>query len=140
MDTDTAYFEHASSDQPIVCEEMDTMVLALGHAPEDALEAELEDYPGEVIAIGDCFSPRTAEEAVLDGVEDRLTTIKAQGTASMSSNVITDDFMPMMTAWARWQDSRGKAAKESLSLIRRIFRIKQPDHRRPRHPGFASWV
>ena len=69
VDADTAYFEHASSDQPIVCEDMDTMVLALGHSPEDGLETELADYEGELVTIGDCFSPRTAEEAVLDGLK-----------------------------------------------------------------------
>ena len=69
VDADTAYFEHATSDQPVVCEDMDTMVLALGHAPEDQLETDLAGYQGEVIAIGDCFSPRTAEEAVLDGLK-----------------------------------------------------------------------
>ena len=69
VDSDTAYFEHASSDQPIVCEDMDTMVLALGHSPEDGLEAELQGFDAEIIPIGDCFSPRTAEEAVLDGLK-----------------------------------------------------------------------
>ena len=69
VDADTAYFEHASSDQPIVCEDMDTLVLALGHSPVDGLEAELAGFSGEVVAIGDCFSPRTAEEAVLDGLK-----------------------------------------------------------------------
>lgn len=69
VDADTAYFEHASSDQPIVCENMDTLVLALGHAPQDSLETELDGFDAEIIPIGDCFSPRTAEEAVLDGLK-----------------------------------------------------------------------
>ena len=69
VDADTAYFEHVSSDQPLVLEDMDTMVLALGHAPVDELEADLAGYDAELIAIGDCFSPRTAEEAVLDGLK-----------------------------------------------------------------------
>lgn len=68
-DADTAYFEHVSSDQPIVCEDMDTLVLALGHTPQDGLEMELEHFDAEITSIGDCFSPRTAEEAVLDGLK-----------------------------------------------------------------------
>ena len=68
-DRDSAYFEHATSNQPVVCEEMETLVLALGHAPQDALEASLEGFDGEVIPIGDCLAPRTAEEAVLEGLK-----------------------------------------------------------------------
>ena len=52
-DGDSAYFEHATSTQPVVCDEMDTLVLALGHTPAIALEEELADYPGRVVAIGD---------------------------------------------------------------------------------------
>jgi pyruvate/2-oxoglutarate dehydrogenase complex dihydrolipoamide dehydrogenase (E3) component len=43
-----------------------TLVLALGRAPEDGLWAALEGRPGCVRA-GDVLSPRTAEEAVLEG-------------------------------------------------------------------------
>ena len=68
-DADTAYFEHATSSQPVVCDEMDTLVLALGHLPSITLEEELTDYPGEVVAVGDCLAPRTAEEAVLEGLK-----------------------------------------------------------------------
>ena len=68
-DSDTAYFEHATSDQPVVCEDMETLVLALGHTPQDALEASLDGYAGELIPIGDCLAPRTVEEAVLEGLK-----------------------------------------------------------------------
>jgi NADPH-dependent 2,4-dienoyl-CoA reductase/sulfur reductase-like enzyme len=43
-----------------------TLVLAQGRVPVDALWAELESHPGAVRA-GDVLSPRTLEEAVLEG-------------------------------------------------------------------------
>ncbi len=33
------------------------------------LETALADYPGELHLAGDCLSPRTAEEAVLEGLK-----------------------------------------------------------------------
>ena len=41
----------------------------MGHQSEDALFLELEDWGGEVHRIGDCLAPRTAEEAVLEGLK-----------------------------------------------------------------------
>jgi hypothetical protein len=69
VDSDTAYFEHTMSGGPVLCEEMDTLVLSLGHESVAELESELAAYPGEVIPIGDCLCVRTAEEAVLEGLE-----------------------------------------------------------------------
>jgi 2,4-dienoyl-CoA reductase-like NADH-dependent reductase (Old Yellow Enzyme family) len=61
--------QHVTSGEPIVCEGVDTLVTALGHEPEIALEAELAGWGGEVHLVGDCLAPRTAEEAVLEGLE-----------------------------------------------------------------------
>ena len=47
---------------------VDTLVTALGHQAVDALQLTLEGWDGEVHPIGDCLAPRTAEEAVLDGL------------------------------------------------------------------------
>ena len=69
VDSDTVYFEHTTSGGPVLCEEVDTLVLSLGHESADELEAELAEYSGEVIPIGDCLCPRTAEEAVLEGLK-----------------------------------------------------------------------
>jgi 2,4-dienoyl-CoA reductase-like NADH-dependent reductase (Old Yellow Enzyme family) len=44
----------------------DALVLAQGRVPDDRLWAELESHPGAVRA-GDVLSPRTLEEAVLEG-------------------------------------------------------------------------
>lgn len=43
-----------------------TVVLAQGRVPADELWSELEDHPGAIRA-GDVLSPRTMEEAVLEG-------------------------------------------------------------------------
>ena len=43
------------------------LVTSLGHEPVTGLEQALADYPGELHLIGDCLSPRTAEEAVFEG-------------------------------------------------------------------------
>ena len=71
VDSDSVYFAHRASGEPVICDEMDTLVLAQGHRRVAALEDSLEssDYSGEVIPIGDCLAPRTCEEAVLEGLK-----------------------------------------------------------------------
>ena len=68
-DADSVYLQHTASGEAIVCDGVNTLVLAQGHQPLAALEAELEGYPGEVHFVGDCLAPRTAEEAVLEGLK-----------------------------------------------------------------------
>ncbi len=51
-----------------------SLVLAQGRVPDDALLSELEadvaaGTPYEVHAVGDVLSPRTIEEAVLEGLQ-----------------------------------------------------------------------
>ncbi len=67
-DADTVYFQHATSGEPIICEDVNTLVLAQGHERVADLADELSSYEGEVRLIGDCLTPRTAEEAVLEGL------------------------------------------------------------------------
>ena len=67
-DGDTAYFYHVAGGDPIVCEGMDTLVLAQGHQPVIALEESLRERDLEIHLVGDCLSPRTAEEAVYEGM------------------------------------------------------------------------
>ena len=69
MDDDTVYLQQVISDKAIVCEEVDTLILAVGHERVAPLEAELADWSGEVTLIGDCASPRTVEEATLDALK-----------------------------------------------------------------------
>ncbi|HEX3064444.1 MAG TPA: FAD-dependent oxidoreductase [Dongiaceae bacterium] len=67
-DRDSAYFSHIVSGEPIVMSDVDTVVLALGHAPETALEIELAPLNIPLHLAGDCLSPRSAEEAVYEGM------------------------------------------------------------------------
>lgn len=69
VDGNTVYFQHATSGEPIIFEEVDTLVASLGHHRVAELEDELASWPGEVHLIGDCVTPRTAEEAVLEGLK-----------------------------------------------------------------------
>jgi 2,4-dienoyl-CoA reductase-like NADH-dependent reductase (Old Yellow Enzyme family) len=67
-DGDTVYFHHNGSGEAIVCEGVDTLVLVQGHKPNTTLEEEMRDLGKETIMVGDCLSPRSAEEAVYEGL------------------------------------------------------------------------
>lgn len=67
-DEDSAYFQHTLSGEPVIMEDTDTLVTAIGHASDHRLSMALVGWPGEVHQIGDALAPRTAEEAVLDGL------------------------------------------------------------------------
>ena len=69
-DADTVYLQHSASGEAMLVEGVDTLVLAQGGESEDGLLVELEGYDGFVRPIGDCLAPRTAEEAVLDGLRE----------------------------------------------------------------------
>ncbi len=68
-DADTAYFQHVTSGEPVVCEDVDTLVTCHALRAETALADHLDRFDGPVHVIGDALSPRTAEEAVLEGLE-----------------------------------------------------------------------
>jgi 2,4-dienoyl-CoA reductase-like NADH-dependent reductase (Old Yellow Enzyme family) len=68
-DGSTIYMEHCASGEPLVFEDIDTMVLSQGHDRVADLETELEGFGGELHVIGDALTPRTAEEAVLEGLK-----------------------------------------------------------------------
>jgi hypothetical protein len=61
--------EHSASGEPMIFEDIDALVLSQGHDRVAELEVELDGYPGEVHVIGDALTPRTAEEAVLEGLK-----------------------------------------------------------------------
>ena len=65
-DADTVYLQHSATGDPVLLEDVDTLILAQGGASEDSLFEQLDGY--EVTLIGDCVAPRTAEEAVLEGM------------------------------------------------------------------------
>jgi len=66
-DGDAVYFYHNGSGEPILCEGTDTLVLAQGHKPETSLEQALRGMDIDIRLVGDCLSPRTAEEAIYEG-------------------------------------------------------------------------
>ena len=68
-DQDSVYLQHTTSGEAVICGEVDTLVTAMGHQAEDGLYLEMEDWEGELHRIGDCLAPRTAEEAVLEGLK-----------------------------------------------------------------------
>ncbi|MEE9210372.1 MAG: FAD-dependent oxidoreductase, partial [Kiloniellales bacterium] len=68
-DGDSVYFQHTTSGEPVVCEGVETLVLCQGHERVAELETELEGCGLEVHLAGDCLAPRTAEEAVLEGLK-----------------------------------------------------------------------
>ena len=72
-DENTVWFQDTLTRAPVVFEAVDTLVLSLGHLPNGVLETQIDLTGIEYYAIGDCESPRTAEEAVYEGL---LTGIK----------------------------------------------------------------
>ncbi|MCY1451131.1 mycofactocin system FadH/OYE family oxidoreductase 2 [compost metagenome] len=66
-DDSTVYLQHTASGDPMIFEGIDTLVLCMGHQPQDRLATELAGVV-DVRRIGDCLAPRTAEEAIHDGL------------------------------------------------------------------------
>ncbi len=67
-DGDGVYLQNTTSGEPMFCEGAKTLVIAHGHRSVTELESGLSDWRGEVHVIGDSLAPRTAEEAVLEGL------------------------------------------------------------------------
>lgn len=72
-DTDAVFLQDVLTDDAVVIEGTAALVLAQGHVPDDSLLTELEAASAagggfRVIAAGDVLSPRTIEEAVLEGL------------------------------------------------------------------------
>ena len=68
-DADSAYFEHVMSGEAVVLEDCDSLVVNMARQSDTALENELRAAGVAVTPIGDALSPRTAEEAVLEGLK-----------------------------------------------------------------------
>ena len=52
----------------MIVENIDTLVLSMGLRPENTLEQALEPTNIKVTCIGDCVVPRSAEEAIYEGL------------------------------------------------------------------------
>jgi len=68
-DADSVYLQHVSSGEAVVIDKVDTLVLCTGHTPVDDLYDALDTSAIDVRLIGDAASPRTAEEAVYEGLK-----------------------------------------------------------------------
>jgi len=68
-DADSVYLQHIGSGEAVVIDKVDTLVLCTGHTPVDELSEVLAGMNVESHLIGDAASPRTAEEAVYEGLK-----------------------------------------------------------------------
>ena len=75
--------QHLTSGQPIIFEDVEPLVLATPHRREAALWSGLQDSGTELHLIGDALAPRTAEEAVLEGL---LAGLSAYNRLAVSSS------------------------------------------------------
>ncbi|MGP9545992.1 oxidoreductase [Psychrobacter sp. AOP7-B1-25] len=72
FDDDTVYFHHTAGGEPIILNGVDHLVLSCGGMPNTSPEDE-DCWKGlPVTLIGDCLAPRTAEEAVYDGLKSAM--------------------------------------------------------------------
>ena len=76
-DSSAVFLQDVLTGDAVVVEDVAALVLAQGQTPEDALLGELEAAVAdgasfEVRAVGDCLSPRTIEEAVLEGLREAI--------------------------------------------------------------------
>ncbi len=70
IDSEDAYFQHTLSGEPVILNDVDTLVTAFGAGSVNTLEKELKNnFNSNLHVIGDALSPRTVEEAILDGLK-----------------------------------------------------------------------
>jgi len=69
VDADSVYLQHVVSGAAVVLEAVDTLVLCTGHMADAALGDALEGIDAELWTIGDAAAPRTAEEAIYEGLK-----------------------------------------------------------------------
>ena len=71
-DEDTAYLQHVLTEEPVIVEQITSVIVCTGYQPrtglEEAIAALPEAHRPEVHLIGDCLAPRTVEEAILEGM------------------------------------------------------------------------
>ena len=68
-DERTVFLQHVASGEAVVMEGIDTLVLCTGHTPVTDLGDSIEDLELDVHIIGDAAAPRTAEEAIYEGLQ-----------------------------------------------------------------------
>ena len=73
----TAYFIHTAAQEAVVFEDIDTLVVCAPNRPIDHLFREARALGIEAHLIGDALSPRTAEEAVYEGLVAAVSLSRA---------------------------------------------------------------
>ncbi len=68
-DEESVYFQHVTSGEAVILDEVDTLVSHHALRRNAGLAEELNAYGKRLILIGDCLGPRTAEEAVMEGLK-----------------------------------------------------------------------
>ncbi len=69
IDGQTVYCQHATSGAPMLFDDVDTLITSLGHHSICDLDDTVADLGLECHVIGDALTPRTAEEAVFEGLK-----------------------------------------------------------------------
>ena len=70
IDSEDAYFQHTLSGEPVILNNVDTLVTAFGAGSSNTLEKDLKNnFHSKLHVIGDALSLRTVEEAILDGLK-----------------------------------------------------------------------
>ncbi|WP_413875124.1 FAD-dependent oxidoreductase [Albidovulum sp.] len=67
VDADNAYFIHEASHEPIILEDVDTVITVCGRVPDQSLDQEIAADGIPFISIGDSKVARSAEEAIFEG-------------------------------------------------------------------------
>ena len=68
-DNGTVYLQHNTSAEALELEGIDTIIACDGHMALDELGDAIEDLGVTLYRIGDCNTPRTAEEAMYEGLK-----------------------------------------------------------------------
>jgi 2,4-dienoyl-CoA reductase-like NADH-dependent reductase (Old Yellow Enzyme family) len=68
-DSESAYFQHVMCGEPIIFEGCESLIVNMARQSDASLEDELAPLGVPMTAIGDALSPRTVEEAVLEGLK-----------------------------------------------------------------------
>jgi 2,4-dienoyl-CoA reductase-like NADH-dependent reductase (Old Yellow Enzyme family) len=68
VDGRSAYLLHTAAQEPVIIDNLDTIVTVYPGLPETALADDARRLCADVQLIGDALSPRTAEEAVYEGM------------------------------------------------------------------------
>lgn len=68
-DSRTVYLLHTASQDAVTIEDVDTLVTCVPNIPNDELFLDLKNAGIPVHLIGDALTPRTAEEAVFEGLQ-----------------------------------------------------------------------